>query len=408
MNILYLTYDGLTDTLGQSQIIPYLAGLSSKGYQIVIVSFEKKNKFEKLSSEIKSLLFENKIKWIPLKYHYFPPVLSSVYDVFKLKSVSKKIVQKEKIDIVHCRSYITALVGLHLKKKKKVKFIFDMRGFWADERIDGNLWNLKNPVYKKIYTYFKQKEKEFFEQADCVVSLTDKGKNIIQKQFDNKIYFEVIPCCVDTVLFSKKNIQLDREKYFRNLLKIDEQDFIISYLGSLGTWYLPDEMMKFFRLFLNKNENAKFMFITPDSQEMVFSYSDKYNITKEKIIVIASERKNVPVLLSFSRLSLFFIKPLFSKSASSPTKMAEALSIGIPIICNAGIGDNDKIITESGAGLVIKDFSDESLQEAVDKLDSLLSLSESDIRKTAIDIFSLEKGVGKYHKIYTRLREIKS
>ena len=408
MNILYLTYDGLTDTLGQSQIIPYLAGLSSKGYQIVIVSFEKKNKFEKLSSEIKSLLFENKIKWIPLKYHYFPPVLSSVYDVFKLKSVSKKIVQKEKIDIVHCRSYITALVGLHLKKKKKVKFIFDMRGFWADERIDGNLWNLKNPVYKKIYTYFKQKEKEFFEQADCVVSLTDKGKNIIQKQFDNKIYFEVIPCCVDTVLFSKKNIQLDREKYFRNLLKIDEQDFIISYLGSLGTWYLPDEMMKFFRLFLNKNENAKFMFITPDSQEMVFSYSDKYNITKEKIIVIASERKNVPVLLSFSRLSLFFIKPLFSKSASSPTKMAEALSIGIPIICNAGIGDNDKIITESGAGLVIKDFSDESLQEAVDKTNSLLSLSESDIRKTAIDIFSLEKGIEKYHKIYTRLGEIKS
>jgi len=88
--------------------------------------------------------------------------------------------------------------------------------------------------------------------------------------------------------------------------------------------------------------------------------------------------------------------------------MAEALSMGIPIICNAGIGDNDKIITESGAGLVIKDFSDESLQEAVDKTNSLLSMSEDAIRKTAIDIFSLEKGVEKYHKIYTRLGEIKS
>jgi len=408
MNILYLTYDGLTDTLGQSQIIPYLAGLSSKGHQIIIISFEKKNKFEKLSSEIKNVLDENQIKWIPLHYHYFPPVLSSVYDVLRLKTVSRKIVQKEKIDIVHCRSYITALVGLHLKKKLKIKFIFDMRGFWADERIDGNLWNLKNPIYKKIYSYFKQKEKEFFNQADCVVSLTDKGKNIIQEQSVNQNYIEVIPCCVDTVLFSKKNIQPDKEKYFRNLLKIDEQDFIISYLGSLGTWYLPDEMMKFFRLFLNKSENAKFMFITPDSHETVFSYSDKYNIPKEKIIVIASERKNVPVLLSFSRLSLFFIKPLFSKSASSPTKMAEALSMGIPIICNAGIGDNDKIITESGAGLVIKDFSDESLQEAVDKTNSLISLSEDAIRKTAIDIFSLEKGVENYHKIYTRLGEIKS
>ena len=44
-NILYLSYDGLTDPLGQSQILPYLAGLSEAGYTITIISFEKPDRF---------------------------------------------------------------------------------------------------------------------------------------------------------------------------------------------------------------------------------------------------------------------------------------------------------------------------------------------------------------------------
>jgi hypothetical protein len=39
--ILYLTYDGLNDPLGQSQILPYLEGLAEKGYGITVISFEK-------------------------------------------------------------------------------------------------------------------------------------------------------------------------------------------------------------------------------------------------------------------------------------------------------------------------------------------------------------------------------
>jgi hypothetical protein len=40
-----------------------------------------------------------------------------------------------------------------------------MRGFWADERVEGKIWNVKNPVYRKAYQFFKQKEKEFLTGA---------------------------------------------------------------------------------------------------------------------------------------------------------------------------------------------------------------------------------------------------
>ena len=80
-NILYLTYDGLNDPLGQSQILPYLEGLGEMGYEITVISFEKREKFKAQGS---------KLKVIPLKYHKSPPVISTLYDIYLLKKVVKK------------------------------------------------------------------------------------------------------------------------------------------------------------------------------------------------------------------------------------------------------------------------------------------------------------------------------
>lgn len=165
-SVLYLSYDGLTDPLGQSQILPYVIGLSEKEYRFTIISFEKRGKFEKQKEEIQQLCRQHSIKWIPLCYHKSPPVLSTLFDVWKLWQVVKQEYKANRFRIIHCRSYITSLVGLRAKKKWGVKFIFDMRGFWADERADGGLWNLKNPLYRTIYRYFKKKEKEFLTEAD--------------------------------------------------------------------------------------------------------------------------------------------------------------------------------------------------------------------------------------------------
>jgi hypothetical protein len=66
--ILFISYDGMTDPLGQSQVIPYLQGLSKAGYQIFLLSCEKKQVYEQNKAAIQQLLDESKIKWIPLNY----------------------------------------------------------------------------------------------------------------------------------------------------------------------------------------------------------------------------------------------------------------------------------------------------------------------------------------------------
>jgi len=46
-NVLYISYDGMTDPLGQSQVLPYLVNLSASGYNFTILSCEKKKKYKK-------------------------------------------------------------------------------------------------------------------------------------------------------------------------------------------------------------------------------------------------------------------------------------------------------------------------------------------------------------------------
>src|SRR5258706_5149183 len=85
IQVLYISYDGMTDQLGQSQVIPYLIGLSRKGYQFTLLSFEKPERFKKFGESISSLLKESNVDWVPISYTKSPPVLSTIWDVWRMK-----------------------------------------------------------------------------------------------------------------------------------------------------------------------------------------------------------------------------------------------------------------------------------------------------------------------------------
>lgn len=406
MHTLYLSYDGMTDPLGQSQVIPYLKGLSKAGYQITLISFEKKERFSASEKLITEQLEKAEIDWKPISYTQKPPVLSTVWDVYRLKKKAEKLHREKNFSLVHCRGYITSLAGEFLKKKYGVKFIFDMRAFFADERADSGLWDRKNFIYNYVYNYFKKKEIDFLENADYTISLTEAGKRIIHSWNHLKNQpapVEVIPCCADLEHFSRKNIDATKLQMLRDKLNISESDFIVSYLGSVGTWYLPDEMLAFFKRLLLKKTSAKFLFITPDEPSEIMERAAKQNIPKEKFIIQKASRKEVPYLIMLSQFSLFFIQPLFSKKGSSPTKHGEILGMEIPVVCNAGVGDIDSIVKETQTGLLVEKFTDEEYNKVISQLDLLLQIPREKLRAAAEHYYSLEKGVGKYMGIYKKL-----
>jgi glycosyltransferase involved in cell wall biosynthesis len=406
MKALYISYDGMTDPLGQSQVIPYLKGLSAKGYKISIISCEKRDRFEKQKKAIKKTLYANNIDWHPVPYSKLPSVFSKQLNLSLINTKAERLCKNEKPDVIHCRSYMAALIGMKLKQKYGVKFIFDMRGFWADERIDGGIWNLNNILHKRIYHFFKRKEYEFLLHADKTICLTNAAKDEIHSWpalHKKKIPIRVIPCCADLELFNLKNIHPSEKEKLKHKLHIHRGDFILSYLGSIGTWYMLDEMLDFFKRLLIKKPEAKFLFITPDDKSIILQKAKEKHIAKEKIIIHSASRNEVPLYISLSDISVYFIKPLYSKKASSPTKLGEIMGLGVPVITNKGIGDSDRMV--SGSGALINEFSDKEYDLVISQLDVLLNLDKSKIIAASEKHFSLEKGIELYAEAYKKLKE---
>ena len=360
----------MTDPLGQSQVIPYLSGLTKQGYEFVILSCDKPEKYKANRTYVENLIAPYPITWVSIPYHKTPPVLSSVYDYFQLKQKAKELHQLHKFSMVHTRPGLPQLVAIHLKKKFGIKFMNDIRGFWAHERVDGGMWNLKNPLYKAVYNFFRAKEDECISMADYNTCLTYKAKEILEKlpHLPQPLKVAVVPCSVDLDLFNPALINKELKLSFKKELNISDKDFIVSYLGSIGGWYLTKEMMQFCKLLLEKKPAAKFLFISNNNHQDIIDAAAQFGIPAEKIMVKMGKRHEVPVLLSFSSYSLFFIKPCYSKLSSSPTKHGEIMAMGIPVITNSGVGDVKEIVEKYHSGYVLNNFTEEEMQKTIDDI----------------------------------------
>ena len=395
----------MTDPLGQSQVLPYLKGLSNHGYQFTILSCEKRRNYALYKDEVEKITTSAGLKWVPLTYHKNPPVISSIYDTIRLKKKAEQLHKKENFDMVHTRPGIPALIGLEMKKKLGVKFLNDIREFYVDSRIEGNIWNGNKFFYKKIYEFFRQKEREEMEKSDGIVCLTAAAEKIIKQwpEYKSNLPLQVIPCSVDTNLFDPDNIDLQLKDRFKSQLNIKEDDFIISYLGSLGSWYLIEEMMHFFKIISNKNPKAKFLLISPSPKEAIKKQAREIGLDENKIVVTEAKRNEVPSLLSFSRFSVFFIKPCYSKQSSSPTKHGEIMAMGIPVISNEGVGDVATIIEKYQSGIVLKKFDELQYEKAVKIIFGNRFFDKTSIRNGAIDFYDLNNAVEKYKKVYDEI-----
>ena len=408
-NILYISFDGMTDPLGQSQVIPYLAGLSAEGYRFTILSFDKPERYEKEGAKIRALLNAANIDWEPQEYLPAQPLMKKLG--YRRAMVQKAIELQglKKFDLIHCRSYPASGIGRMMKKKFGAKFIFDMRGFWPDEKAESGQWNVKKPWYKAVYNFYKSSEKKFLTDADCVVSLTQAGKDELIKVYSKSLGGEnleekikVIPCCADLAHFNYNNVKEEDRKALKSRLGIPEGVKVLSYSGSLGTWYMMDEMLAFFNQFLLRYPDAIFLCLSKEPKEVMDAHLAKSGVDPSKIVMTFSNREELPLHLSLADYSIFFIYPTYSKLASCPTKHAELMGLGIPVICN-DFGDTGAIVRATGVGALVKKFDVLNYATALSMLDSLPKAPSAEIREVAHQYYDLQEGIKKYSAIYAGL-----
>lgn len=400
--MLFISYDGLTDSLGQSQILPYQVGLSKIGYDITILSCEKEDNFLKNRAVVQDKTAAAGINWVPTHYSANIPVISPTLNSKRLRKKAMELAKKEAFDLVHCRSIIPASIGYAVVAKYGGKLVFDIRGFWADERVDGRIWNRKNPIYNYLYHHFKKKERFLFEKADAIVTLTENARNYISKEFKTKGQFLVVPCCVDFQHFNLNEIKESQIATLRKEFGIEEDDFVLTYVGSLGARYQLTEMLQFFKVLKESRSNSKFLFISKSDTSNIKNEAKEIGIDTHSIIITSCEYTEIPNYISIGNASIFFIVTSFSGKAVSPTKQAEVMSLGLPIVANSGLGDTDVILTKTKTGIVVDDYKEANLKSAATQL-LAFNQPKSKVRDAALTYFTLQSGIEKYHSLYKKL-----
>ena len=173
INILYITYDGLLDPLGSSQILPYIFGLSSHKKKFHILSFEKRKRFRSGGKALKNELKSKGIEWTPLRFSENKSLLSKLIDLSKMYICASWISFSRRIKIVHARGHAPAEVAMLLKRIKGSYFIFDFRGLWVDERVDKGGWDLRRRTHLLQYKLYKNKEYKLLSSCDELIVLTN-------------------------------------------------------------------------------------------------------------------------------------------------------------------------------------------------------------------------------------------
>jgi glycosyltransferase involved in cell wall biosynthesis len=130
-------------------------------------------------------------------------------------------------------------------------------------------------------------------------------------------------------------------------------------------------------------------------------------IGESDFTVLAAASADVPAYLSAADAGLAFIKSCLSKMASSPTKYAEYLGCGLPLIINEGIGDSDMLVTTEKAGALVRDFTDAEYAAAARTIENFTrdsAATRQHTRAVAKKLFDLERvGGERYAQLYEQL-----
>jgi len=391
---LYLTRNGLLEPLGQSQVLAYLRGLS-RDYQITLITYEKDDdradavRMAAMRAECDRL----GIRWLPQRFQPRPKVIAPALSMLRMIWLVRREVRGQGARLIHARSYIPAAVAMIVSRMTGVPFIFDMRALWPEELITAGRLRRGSVLHRAIVAA----ERGCLRRAGAVVSLTHAAVDHLRSVYPGDMAGQrvaVIPTCADLDRF----VPADQRPAHR----------VIGCLGTvLSGWFRLDWLASFLDVVAKRDPSAVFELTTRDDQAQVRAAIDPNGCHGARLRIAPSAPGVVQHVLQGQTASVMFFTDGLSKLGSSPTRMAEILGCGLPVVANDGVGDVARIIRDYRVGILAQGPDPQAMAIAWSELLALLNDPDlaSRCRKAAEEVFSLEAGTASYARLYYDLTD---
>lgn len=292
--------------------IPYLKMFKEKGYEVHVATNGTEN-----------------IPYCDVKH-----VVSferSPIKINNLKAIKqlKKIIDKEKFEIIHCHTPMGSVVTrLAAKKARKegTKVIYTAHGFHFYKGAPLINWMIFYPIEKYLSQY-----------TDCLITINDEDYELARKKFKKCKQIELIyGVGVDENKFNFK--MTDQEKHeLRKSLGLRDDDFVIIYVAELSKRKNQGMLINVVKQLTEKKINTKVLLVGQDSINEYYQRMSK-DLGVEDNIRFLGYRKDIPKLLKISDLYVST-----AKQEGLPVNILEAMASNIPIIATNCRGNRDLV-----------------------------------------------------------------
>jgi glycosyltransferase involved in cell wall biosynthesis len=390
MKSLYVTHYGILEPLGQSQILPYLLGLSARGWSIQIISFEKPEFYkDRVRVEAqRKLLSQAGIVWHPRPYARG----QSLFQVLQTILVTSAEIRRRhnSLDLIHCRAHVPCVMAWLGAAGLRTPFIFDFRGFMAEEYVDAGLWKPAGFRFRMT----KGLEKMLLKRCNALIVLTEAACEHMRRHYSlalEKIF--VIPCCADLSRYASP-IPAQAEPANGPLHVV--------YSGSTSGRYDLPAMLSFFLVLLAKRPGSHFTILSTGDLSDVRAILQRSALPSDAVSALQVRHEDIPRYLTSQDLGLILLKGNLALTVASPTKVGEYLASGLVVAAEESLGDLQQILVDSGAGCLLNSQKPETWEAAANKALSLCNRRgfRENSRMVARRHFDLNVAIQKYAEAY--------
>jgi glycosyltransferase involved in cell wall biosynthesis len=259
---------------------------------------------------------------------------------------------------------LTVVSAWAVARLKQVPFVFELRDLWPESIAAVGAVNSERAI-RSIASLADF----LYHRADLVVSVTESFVEVLgQKGIPD-----------DKMVVVRNGVNLEgfkpgpRDNGLREELGIDQDEFVATYVGTLGMAHGLASVIKTAEI--TRDDRIRYLLVGEGAEKDGLE-AEARRLGLENVTFAGRQpRERVPLILQASDAVIVHLRddPLFSTVI--PSKIFEAMAIARPIVL-AVRGESAEIVSRAEAGLVTQPESPQELAEALRRLRSDPGLAE--------------------------------
>jgi colanic acid biosynthesis glycosyl transferase WcaI len=233
-----------------------------------------------------------------------------------------------------------ALAGLDAAKHHGVPFVFELGDLWP-----ASISAVGAMGRSFLYNQMERQELSMYRRSDAVVALTGAFKqDLIRRGIDGK-KIDVVINGVDTWRYGPR----DRDSALAQELGLTDE-FIVGYVGTHGMAHGLGNVLDAAEVVAAKNKKIRFLLAGAGAERETLLAAAKQRGLNNVLFLPMQPKERMPQVWSLCDVALVHLRddPTFAEVI--PSKIFEAMAMGLPIIVSAPRGEGSRVVERDRAG----------------------------------------------------------